>query len=150
MIRVKVCPFLHVNYKNINNSLYLYLIGITINARIIGSKSKNIYGQYKTFIGELVILAPSARINIKPGDIVFSGASLSWNDEQVFRMEGIAIMVNTNGRHGRTLKINFGNDISVEIRRFMKEDTDRDVSYLNMYINNEKGLSDMSEGILGM
>ena len=128
-------------------SLYL---GVTINGGIIGSTAKNMYGDFKTFIGEFVILTPSFQIHIKPNDIIFNGASLSWNDENVFKMEGIKMYVTINGTHNRILQIDLGNNIVIGIKRNMMEDTNMAVSYLNMYIENESGISNMAGGILGM
>ncbi|CAG2250625.1 unnamed protein product [Mytilus edulis] len=125
------------------------IAGITINAGIIGSTAKKNNGEFKTFVGELVILAPASRIYIRPDDIIFNGAALSWNDESVFEMEGIKIHVNRNELHDRTVYIDFGNDIIVEIRRLMKEGTDRNVNHLNMYIDKESGISNIAGGILG-
>ncbi|XP_076107898.1 inter-alpha-trypsin inhibitor heavy chain H3-like isoform X1 [Mytilus galloprovincialis] len=125
------------------------IAGITINAGIIGSTAKKHNGEFKTFVGELVILAPAARIYIKPDDIIFNGAALSWNDESVFEMEGIKIHVNRNELHDRTVYIDFGNDIIIEIRRLMKKGTDRAVNHLNMYIDKETGISNIAGGILG-
>jgi len=128
-------------------SLYL---GVTINGGIIGSTAKNMYGDFKTFIGEFVILTPSVHIHIKPNDIIFNGASLSWNDENVFKMEGIKMYVTINGTHNRILQIDLGNNIVIGIKRNMMEDTNMAVSYLNMYIESEAGISNMAGGILGM
>ena len=128
-------------------SLYL---GVTINGGIISSTAKNMYGDFKTFIGEFVILTPSVHIHIKPNDIIFNGASLSWNDENVFKMEGIKMYVAINGTHNRILQIDLGNNIVIGIKRNMMEDTNMAVSYLNMYIENEAGISNMAGGILGM
>ncbi|CAC5406707.1 unnamed protein product [Mytilus coruscus] len=125
------------------------IAGITINAGIVRSTMKKKDGEFKTFIGEIVILAPAARIDIKPDEIKFNGAVLSWNDASVFEMEGIKIHVNGNVLHDKTVHIDFGNDISIKIRRLMIEGTERVVSYLNMYIDNEQGISDMAGGILG-
>lgn len=94
-------------------------------------------------------MAPAARIYIKPDDIIFNGAALSWNDESVFEMEGIKIHVNRNELHDRTVYIDFGNDIIIEIRRLMKKGTDRAVNHLNMYIDKETGISNIAGGILG-
>ncbi|CAC5406710.1 unnamed protein product [Mytilus coruscus] len=122
---------------------------ITVNAGIVRSTMKKKDGDFKTFIGEIVILAPAARIDIKPDEIEFNGDVLSWDDASVFEMEGIKIHANDNVLNDRTVHIDFGNDISIEIRRLIKEGTERVVSYLNMYIDNEKGISDKAGGILG-
>ncbi|XP_052059436.1 inter-alpha-trypsin inhibitor heavy chain H3-like isoform X8 [Mytilus californianus] len=122
---------------------------ITIYAGIVRSTMKKKDGEFKTFIGEIVILAPAARIDIKPDEIKFNGHVLSWDDASVFEMEGIKIHANDNVLNDRTVHIDFGNDISIEIRRLMKEGSERVVSYLNMYIDNEKGISDKAGGILG-
>ncbi|CAC5406701.1 unnamed protein product [Mytilus coruscus] len=42
------------------------LLGMTINAGIIGSRRRNRFGKYKTFIGEIFVMTPSVQIHIKP------------------------------------------------------------------------------------
>ncbi|XP_063438871.1 inter-alpha-trypsin inhibitor heavy chain H3-like [Mytilus trossulus] len=122
------------------------IAGITINAGIVRSTMKKKDGEFKTFIGEIVVLAPASRIHIKPDKIRFNGAEKSWTDLFDFKMEGSKIFIYGNIR---SVYIYFGNNVSIEIRRFMKDGTERDVSYLNMYIDNEKGVSNMAGGILG-
>ncbi|CAC5406521.1 unnamed protein product [Mytilus coruscus] len=108
--------------------------GVTINAGVVESTARNDHGDLKTFFGELVLRAPSVEIVVKPSSIYFNGASLSWDDKDVFRMENVAIIVKFVGRHDRTMTIDFGNDIIVTIRRHMKQDTNMALSYLNIYI----------------
>ncbi|XP_052059434.1 inter-alpha-trypsin inhibitor heavy chain H3-like isoform X6 [Mytilus californianus] len=148
-IEFPICFDIDARNGDVIRMLKDQIAGITINAGIVRSTMKKKDGEFKTFIGEIVILAPAARIDIKPDEITFNGAVLSWNDASVFEMEGIKIHVNGNVFHGRTVHIDFGNDISIEIRRLMIEGTERVVSYLNMYIDNEQGISDMAGGILG-
>ncbi|CAG2192498.1 unnamed protein product [Mytilus edulis] len=125
------------------------IAGITINAGIVRSTMKKKDGEFKTFIGEIVILAPASRIHIKPDKITFNGDVKSWNDEGIFEMEGSKIHIYGNALHERSVYIGFENNVSIEIRRPLKDGTERDVSYLNMYIDNEKGVSNMAGGILG-
>ncbi|XP_071156876.1 inter-alpha-trypsin inhibitor heavy chain H3-like [Mytilus edulis] len=125
------------------------IAGITINAGIVRSTMKKKDGEFKTFIGEIVILAPASRIHIKPDKITFNGDEKSWNDEGIFEMEGSKIHIYGNALHERSVYIGFENNVSIEIRRPLKDGTERDVSYLNMYIDNEKGVSNMAGGILG-
>lgn len=123
--------------------------GITINSDIVGSNKKKADGSSKTFIGELFLQTRNVQMHIKPDDITFDGASLAWNEEHAFEMNNITINFNRNGRHGNTMYIELGNDVSIEIRRLMKEDTGLNVNYLNMNIDKETGISDKAEGILG-
>ncbi|XP_052059437.1 inter-alpha-trypsin inhibitor heavy chain H3-like [Mytilus californianus] len=123
--------------------------GVTINAGVVESTARNEHGDLKTFFGELVLRAPSVEIIVKPSSIYFNGASLSWDDKDVFRMENVAIIVKFVGRHDRTMTIDFGNDIIVTIRRHMKQDTKMALSYLNIYIEKETGISQFASGVLG-
>ncbi|CAC5406714.1 Inter-alpha-trypsin inhibitor heavy chain H4 [Mytilus coruscus] len=123
--------------------------GVTINAGVVESTARNEHGDLKTFFGELVLRAPSVEIVVKPSSIYFNGASLSWDDKDVFRMENVAIIVKFVGRHDRTMTIDFGNDIIVTIRRHMKQDTNMTLSYLNIYIEKETGISQFASGVLG-
>ncbi|CAC5406716.1 unnamed protein product [Mytilus coruscus] len=123
--------------------------GVTINAGVVESTARNEHGDLKTFFGELVLSAPSVEIVVKPSSIYFNGAFLSWNDKNVFRMENVAIIVKYVGRHDRTMTIDFGNDIIVTIRRHMKQDTNMAMSYLNIYIEKETGISQFASGVLG-
>ncbi|XP_071156829.1 inter-alpha-trypsin inhibitor heavy chain H3-like isoform X1 [Mytilus edulis] len=125
------------------------IAGITINAGIVRSTMKKKDGEFKTYIGEIVILAPASRIHIKPDKITFNGDVKSWNNESLFEIEGSKIHIYGNALHERSVYIGFENNVSIEIRRPLKDDTERDVSYLNMYIDNEKGVSNMAGGILG-
>ncbi|XP_052059439.1 inter-alpha-trypsin inhibitor heavy chain H3-like [Mytilus californianus] len=123
--------------------------GVTINAGVVESTARNEHGDLKTFFGELVLRAPSVEILVKPSSIYFNAASLSWDDKDVFRMENVAIIVKFVGRHDRTMTIDFGNDIIVTIRRHMKQDTNMALSYLNIYIEKETGISQFASGVLG-
>ncbi|XP_063438872.1 inter-alpha-trypsin inhibitor heavy chain H2-like [Mytilus trossulus] len=123
--------------------------GITINGGIVSSNQKKADGSFKTFIGELYLQTHNAQIHIKPDDITFNGASLSWNEEHVFEMNNIKIQFNRNRRHGNIMHLELGNDVAIEIRRLMKEDTGLNVNYLNMNIDKETGISDKAGGILG-
>lgn len=64
----------------------------------------------------------NAQIHIKPEDITFNGASLS-NEKHVFEMNNIKIQLDRNGLHGNTMHLDLGNDVTIEIRRLMREDT---------------------------
>ncbi|XP_076107954.1 inter-alpha-trypsin inhibitor heavy chain H3-like [Mytilus galloprovincialis] len=123
--------------------------GVTINAAVVESTARNEHGDFKTFFGVLVLRTPTVEIVVKPSSIYFNGASLSWDDKTVFRMENVAIIVKYVGRHDRTMMIDFGNDVIVSIRRHMKQDTDMAMSYLNIYIEKETGISQFASGVLG-
>ena len=113
------------------------------------STAINKHGDLKTFFGKLVLHAPSVKIVVKPSSIYVNGASQPWDDKNVFRMENVAIIVKHAGRHDRTITIDFGNDIIVTIRRHMKQDTNMAMSYLNIYIEKETGISPFASGVLG-
>ena len=113
------------------------------------STARNEHGDLKTFFGVLVLRTPTVEIVVKPSSIYFNGASLSWDDKAVFRMENVAIIVKYVGRHDRTMMIDFGNDVIVSIRRHMKQDTNMAMSYLNIYIEKETGISQFASGVLG-
>lgn len=108
-----------------------------------------IHGKFKTFIGKIVILAPRVRIDITPEKVLFNGAELSWNDEHVFGMFGLQFHVGVTSTYDRVLKIDFEKNISIKIKRSSKEGTNRDVDYLNLYLDKEFGLSKQAGGILG-
>ncbi|CAG2250624.1 unnamed protein product [Mytilus edulis] len=123
--------------------------GVTINAAVVESTARNEHGDFKTFFGVLVLRTLTVEIVVKPSSIYFNGASLSWDDKTVFRMENVAIIVKHVGRHDRTMMIDFGNDVIVSIRRHMKQDTNMAMSYLNIYIEKETGISQFASGVLG-
>ena len=127
----------------------MFSIGVVINAGIIASTVKNTHDDLKTFIGVLVILTPFVNIEITPSNIIFNGAALSWDDLSIFRMLGVEINVKKSGVHDRTMMIDLGNDITLKIKRRMKEGTHMAQSYLNMNIDKETGISTVAAGILG-
>lgn len=86
-------------------------------------KKEKADGSFNTFIGELYLQTQNAQIHIKPEDITFNGASLSWNEKHVFEMNNIKIQLDRNGLHGNTMQLDLGNDVTIEIRRLMREDT---------------------------
>lgn len=122
---------------------------MTINSEIIKSFIKRENGEYKTFIGKIVILAPRIRIEITPEKVVLNGEKFSWNDEHMFRMFGLKFGVGVVGQKDRVLKIDFENDISMQIKRTEKDGINTDVNYLNIYLDKEAGLSKEAGGILG-
>ncbi|XP_052059440.1 inter-alpha-trypsin inhibitor heavy chain H3-like [Mytilus californianus] len=124
------------------------LLGMTINAGIIGSRRRNRFGKYKTFIGNIFVMTPSVQIHIKPNQVIVNGSPVSWNNI-AYASELVRIHVNKTVHHDETMFIHFGNDISVIIRRLMNDTYSQGVDYLNFNIDKETGISNIANGILG-
>ncbi|XP_063421441.1 inter-alpha-trypsin inhibitor heavy chain H3-like [Mytilus trossulus] len=154
MVRMKglelpVCFNIKVKDGEILQLLKDPVSGVTINAGVVESTARNEHGDLKTFFGELVFHSPSVKILVKPSSIYFNGASQSWDDKNIFQIDNVSIIVKYVGRHDRTMTIDFGNDIIVTIRRHMKQDTTMAMSYLNIFIEKETGISQFASGVLG-
>lgn len=123
------------------------LPGLFINAGIIPSFIFDKHGHMKTFMGEVVILYKSHVMKITSTKIVYDGAELFWKDKTPFKLNGVTVQIQTI--HGdRVMYVDFGNNVEVAIKRTIAS-VNMSVDYLNLYIENEAGLSPKSEGILG-
>lgn len=121
---------------------------MTINAGIIGSRRRNRFGKYKTFIGEIFVMTPNVQIHIKPNQVIVNGSPISWNNID-YESELVRIHINKTVHHEEKLFLHFGNDISVVIRRLMNDTDSQGVDYLNFNIDKETGVSYIADGILG-
>ncbi|VDI01986.1 Hypothetical predicted protein [Mytilus galloprovincialis] len=124
------------------------LSGMTINAGIIGSRRRNRFRKYKTFIGEIFVMTPYVQIHIKPNQVIVNGSPISWNNI-AYASELVRIHINKTVHHEEKLFLHFGNDISVVIRRLMNDTDSQGVDYLNFNIDKETGVSYIADGILG-
>lgn len=98
-------------------------------------------------MGEIVILFKSHVMKVTTTKIVFDGAELFWADEYPYFLNDVVVEIVTIKR-SRVLRVDFGNDVQVAIKRTIAS-ANMAVDYLNVYIENETGLSKYSSGILG-
>lgn len=121
--------------------------GVTVNAGIIHSGSMNKYGSEKTFMGNIVVITKDFTLFVSPSSILLNDAFLSWDSEIPFNYEGTSIYVVLRMTQ-RLLYVDFGNDVRIVIKRVIRKEENM-VDYLNVYIDEEKGLSKNAGGILG-
>lgn len=126
---------------------FIVAAGIFINAGIVPSFKFDTHHRMKTFMGEIVILFKSHVMKVTTTKIVFDGAELFWGDEFPYFLNDVVVEIVTIKR-SRVLRVDFGNDVQVAIKRTIAS-ANMAVDYLNVYIENETGLSKYSSGILG-
>lgn len=121
--------------------------GLTINAGIIPSFTFDKHGRMKTFMGEVVILYKDHVMKITPTKIIYDGAELFWADDKPYQFNDISIKILTI-KGNRVIHADFGNNVTISIKRTIAS-VNMSVDYLNLYIENEAGLSRKSDGVLG-
>ena len=129
---------------------YYYLscsLGLFINAGIIPSFKLDSHQRMKTFMGEIVILYETHVLKVTPNKILYDGAELFWSDGQPYNFNDLVIEIVTI-RGCRVIRVDFGNNVQITIKRTIAS-VNMAVDYLNLYIENEAGLSNSSDGILG-
>lgn len=142
-----LCFDLHANPGDVLRILADKQSGIFINAGIVPSFKFDTHHRMKTFMGEIVILFKSHVMKVTTTKIVFDGAELFWTDEYPYFLNDVVVEIVTIKR-SRVLRVDFGNDVQVAIKRTIAS-ANMAVDYLNVYIENETGLSKYSSGILG-
>lgn len=123
--------------------------GLFINARIIPSFEFDRHGKMKTFMGEIIILYKSHVIKVTPSEIIYDGAHLFWQDSLPYDFGDVKVEIITVGGF-RVMNVDFRNSVQIAIKKTnASRFHNSSVEYLNMYIENEAGLSKSSDGILG-
>lgn len=129
--------------------MHFLLTGLFINARIIPSFEFDRHGKMKTFMGEIIILYKSHVIKVTPSEIIYDGAHLFWQDSLPYDFGDVKVEIITVGGF-RVMNVDFRNSVQIAIKKTnASRFHNSSVEYLNMYIENEAGLSKSSDGILG-
>nr|XP_022300432.1 inter-alpha-trypsin inhibitor heavy chain H3-like isoform X2 [Crassostrea virginica] len=152
MVRVRgleypVCFDLHAESGDVLRLLSDRETGLFINAGIIPSFKLDSHQRMKTFMGEIVILYETHVLKVTPNKILYDGAELFWSDGQPYNFNDLVIEIVTI-RGCRVIRVDFGNNVQITIKRTIAS-VNMAVDYLNLYIENEAGLSNSSDGILG-
>lgn len=123
--------------------------GLFVNAGIIPSFEFDRHGKMKTFMGEIIILYKSHVMKITPSEIIYDGAHLFWQDSLPYDFDDVKVEIITVGGF-RVMNVDFRNNVQIAIKKTnASRFHNSSVEYLNMYIENEAGLSKSSDGILG-
>ena len=132
--------------KNIS----LVLTGLYVNAGIIPSFDFDRHGRMKTFMGEIIILYNNHIIKVTTTEILYDGAKVSWTDSLPYNFDDVRVEVITVNGY-RVMNVDFNTNIQLAIKRTNETRFhNSSIEYLNLYIENEAGLSPTSDGILGM
>lgn len=123
--------------------------GLFVNAGIIPSFKFDGHGKMKTFMGEIIILYKSHVMKITPSEIIYDGAHLFWQNSLPYDFDDVKVEIITVGGF-RVMNVDFRNNVQIAIKKTnASRFHNSSVEYLNMYIENEAGLSKSSDGILG-
>uniref|UniRef100_K1PXQ1 Inter-alpha-trypsin inhibitor heavy chain H3 n=1 Tax=Magallana gigas TaxID=29159 RepID=K1PXQ1_MAGGI len=123
--------------------------GLFVNAGIIPSFEFDRHGKMKTFMGEIIILYKSHVMKITPSEIIYDGAHLFWQDNLPYDFDDVKVEIITVSGF-RVMNVDFRNNVQIAIKKTnASRFHNSSVEYLNMYIENEAGLSKASDGILG-
>lgn len=112
-----------------------------VNAAIVPSNN----GKHNnhTYMGEIFIKVGKNVIVITPHRIIINSNFTSWVDETPIQIGHLRLQTSNNGK---MLQISIKNHIAISIRRNIRENV---TNFLNIFIDNNRGLSKDSTGILG-
>lgn len=124
-------------------------LGIAVNADIVSDKEPKETGdKLKTYLGHIVLLRRNTQVDVTTTAIIFNGVTYHWRTEQLITKDDVQILIYGNGKD---ILVMLGSDITVRIMRHRaSRHNTRRTDYLGFYIDDGRGLSTKTGGLLGM
>lgn len=126
------------------------LSDIVINGQISQGQEKTKKGDWRTYIGTIFIHKGNFSLAVTPTNIYIAHKQLQWDNNTLKSyVSGVNLWIETYKNDILILHVNFKIGLKVKIRRVLSLDSSA-IDYLNVFFDDEKGLSRMTEGVIGM